>query len=273
MSSASEILRRRSNAEYAIQLLLEQLDIVNVIHYACESFNNPKAENSPRITVIAIKNMGSGQTDIFSIDMEAERANIPASEIRENLDDLECKMLCKFYDRVHMNKNYKWLHWNMRDATFGFNAIANRYKVLGKDPISIPDGQLCDLSQILVEIYGENYVGHSRMKTLLEFNGRMNSDFLTGEEEAAAFENGEYNRIRKSTQRKTHEFEIIAKKAREKSLKTENSLYSQYGWWLQTQIRIETVYAHWTFKLAVMVSVLYSIWNIAVFIFSALNNT
>ncbi len=273
MSSASEILRRRSKAEHLLGSLLEQPDTVNVIHYACESFNNPRGENSPHITVIAIRNIGSGQTVTFSLHHEAEQSNLPICKIKENLDELEQKMLGKFYDCVRMNWNNKWLHWNMRDSTYGFNAIANRFRILEKVPTEIPDALLFDLSEILVDIYGENYISHPRMKSLLKLNGRMNSDFLTGEEEAAAFENGEYNRIRQSTQRKTHEFEIIAKKAREKSLKTENSLYSQYRWWLQTQMLIETVYAHWTFKLAVMVSVLYSIWNIAVYIFTALKDT
>ncbi len=266
MSSANEILRRRSRAEFLLESLLEQPDIVNVIHYACESFNDPGSENSPRITVIAIRNMGSGQTVTFSLDHEAELANISVSKIKENLDELERKMLCKFYGHVSMNRNYKWLHWNMRDTTYGFNALANRYRVLGKEPTEIPDALLFDLSHILVDIYGENYVGHSRMKTLLELNGRMNRDFLTGEEEAEAFAKEEYSQISKSTQRKTHEFEIIANRAREKSLKTENSLYGQYGLWLKVQLIIESVHAHWLFKLFVVASVIYSSLNILTFL-------
>ena len=270
MSSASEILRRRSRAEYLLESLLEQPGTVSVIHYACESFNDPNSENSPRITVIAIRKMDSGQTDTFSLDHEAELASISASKIRENLDDLERKMLCKFYDHVRMSRSRKWLHWNMRDATYGFNAIANRYRVLGNEPAEIPDALMFDLSHILVDIYGENYVGHSRMKTLLELNGRKNRDFLTGAEEAKAFAQGEYSRISKSTQRKTHEFEIIANKAREKSLKTENSLYKQYGLWLRIQLVIEDVHSHWLFKLFVVASVIYSSLNILALLLNSL---
>ncbi len=271
MSSASEILRRRSRADFLLESLLEQPGTVNVIHYACENFENPAAEGSPRITVIAIRQMSSGQTVVFSLDHEAELANIPALKISEHLDDLERKMLCKFYDRVRMNKNYKWLHWNMRDATYGFNAIANRARVLGKEPTEIPDALLFDLSHILADIYGEKYVSHSRMKVLLKINGRMNKDFLTGGEEAEAFANGEYGRISKSTQRKTHEFEIIARKAREKSLKIEKSLYTQYGLWLSMQLFIEDVHSHWLFKLFVVMSVIYSSLNILALLLSPLH--
>ncbi len=179
-------------------------------------------------------------------------------------------MLCKFYEYVRMNRSCKWLHWNMRDTTYGFNAVANRYRILGKEPTEISDALLFDLSHILVDIYGENYVGHSRMKTLLELNGRMNRDFLTGAKEAEAFAQGKYNQISKSTQRKTHEFEIIAKKAREKSLKTENSLYGQYGLWLKVQLIIESVHAHWVFKLFVVASVIYSSLNILALLLSLL---
>ena len=269
MSSASEILRRRSKAEFLLESILEQPGLVNVIHYACESFNNPEAENSPRITVIAIRKMG-GQTETFSIDKEAEFANISAPEIRENLDELECKMLYRFYDHVRMDRNNKWLHWNMRDTTYGFNAIADRFRVLGKVPTQIPVALLFDLSQILVDIYGENYVGHPRMENLLELNGRMNTDFLTGQNEAEAFENGKYNQIRRSTQRKTHEFEVIAMKAGQKSLKTDNSLYRQYGLWIRMQLAIESVHSHWLFKLFVIASVIYSSGNILMLLINRL---
>lgn len=262
MSSASEILRRRSRAEFLLESLLEEPGTVNVIHYACESFNDPESENSPRITVIAIRNMGSRQTVTFSLDNEAELANVSVSEIKDNLDALERKMLCKFYGHVSTSRNCKWLHWNMRDTTYGFNALANRYRVLGKEPTEIPEPLLFDLSHILVDIYGENYVGHSRMKTLLDLNGRMNSDFLTGAEEANSFAKGQYSQISRSTQRKTHEFEVIARKVQEKSLKTENSLYSQYGLWLRIQLFIEDVHAHWLFKLLVVASVIYSSLNV-----------
>lgn len=270
MSSASEILRRRSKAEFLLESLLEQPGTVNVIHYACENFENPATEGSPRITVIAIRQMGSGQTVLFSLDHEAELARIPALKIRENLDELERKMLGKFYDHVRMNRNHRWLHWNMRDTTYGFNAIANRSRVLGKEPTEISDALLFDLSHILVDIYGENYVSHSRMKALLQINGRMNRDFLTGEEEASAFAKGKYGRISKSTQRKTHEFEIIARKAREKSLKTENSLYKQYGLSLRIQLLIEDVHSHWLFKLFVVASVIYSSLNILALLLNSL---
>lgn len=270
MSSASKILDLRNKARIQLTSLLEQPSIVNVIHYACENFNNLQADNSPRITVIAVRNFDSGQTKTFSLEHEAELQRILMSEISQNLDTLESGMLGKFYELVKNCENHKWLHWNMRDTTFGFNAIANRYKVLENSPISIPDGQLFDLSQILVEIYGENYISHLRMQNLFQLNGLMHSDFLTGAEEAEAFEKGEYSRISKSTQRKTHGFSNIVKKVQAKSLKTENSWHRQYGWLLRTQIFVEAVYANWIFKLVVMISVLYSICNILVLIYRVL---
>jgi len=38
---------------------------------------------------------------------------------------------------MESNKDKKWIHWNMRDVNFGFEAIVNRYKILGGKVIEI----------------------------------------------------------------------------------------------------------------------------------------
>ncbi len=246
-----------------LESLLEQPTIVNIIHYACEDIYNPSAENSPRISVIAIRKFESGQTETFSVHHEAELQHINKSGITQILDTLEKEMLSKFYNYVKTCENHKWLHWNMRDTTYGFNAIANRYSVLGGAPISIPVVQLFDLARILIDIYGENYAVHPRMENTFALNGLKNRDFLTGEQEAEAFANGEYGKISKSTQRKTGGFDSIVKNVRSNALETESGWLEQYDWWLRAQIHIEKVYVHWLFKLLVIASVLYSACGIA----------
>ena len=150
LSSANEILRRRSKARFLLESLLEQPGTVNVIHYACESFENPTTQGSPRITAIAIRRLQSAQTITYSLSGEAAEAKLSTGEIDDRLDELERRLLSKFYNYVEQNGNHNWLHWNMRDSTFGFNAIASRFSILGGTPIAIPDGQLFDLARSLV---------------------------------------------------------------------------------------------------------------------------
>lgn len=259
MSAANEILRRRERAMMKLELLLEQPSTVNVVHYACESFDSPNPETSPRISVIAVGTLDSVQTKTFSLDQEAELEQVTSADIASRLDDLERGMLCKFYNYVKLCENSRWLHWNMRDMTYGFNAIAHRYRVLEGEPVSIPDGLLFDLPKLLIDIFGERYASHTRMKTLFELNDLSHHDFLTGELEAKAYSEGQYKQISKSTQRKTAGFIAIAKKAQTGTLKTEIPWYKQYGLRVQSQLIIERVHSHWLFKLLVIASVFYSV--------------
>ncbi len=104
-----------------------------VIHYSCESFYDRADGSSPRITSIAVYNIGSGQTNSFSIHQKAEIKKYSRNDIEKHYEELEKLMLDDFYDFVKLHEKYNWLHWNMRDINYGFQAIAHRYKVLGGD--------------------------------------------------------------------------------------------------------------------------------------------
>src|SRR5699024_11168844 len=113
---------------------------------------------------------------------------------------IERKMLDDFFDFVVNHKDhYIWIHWKMRDNNFGFHAIEHRYKVLGGDPFVIPDSNKICLGNLIADRYTKDYAPHPRMKSLYELNGIDPKDFLTGKEEAKAFENKEYNKLSHST--------------------------------------------------------------------------
>jgi hypothetical protein len=57
----------------------------------------------------------------------AEINGLPAGKIDENYDKLEPQMLDEFYHFVEANRNCNWIHWNMRDENYGFEAIKRRY--------------------------------------------------------------------------------------------------------------------------------------------------
>lgn len=159
-----------------------------VIHYSCESFYDRDNPRSPRVTSIAVRNLDTGQTKSFSIHLVAERRGVLDS-IEQHYDALEKEMLEDFFQAVRERQHCWWLHWNMRDANYGFEALENRLKALGSNPVSVvPEDKRVDLSRMFVSLYGVGYIGHPRLENLMEKNAITAKDFLTGKQEADAFE-------------------------------------------------------------------------------------
>ena len=156
----TERLRRRKRAFRILEQLKENPNSVLTIHYSCESFYDRTNGASPRITSIAIRNWGSGQTYSFSIHQQAEREIKSIDELELHYDDLEKKMLKEYYQFSERHDQYLWLHWNMRDINYGFPALEHRSKVLGIDPYIIPEERRIDLARILVDLFGVKYIGH-----------------------------------------------------------------------------------------------------------------
>jgi hypothetical protein len=200
-----------------------------VIHYSCESFYDRPNGASPRITSIAVRTLASGQTFSFSIHQIAEQRRVPFGEIEEHYDTLERQMLDAFYGHVGSYKGMKYLHWNMRDINYGFAAIEHRYRVLGGDPITVDDDKKLDLARLLIDIYGVEYTGHPRLATLLAKNSIEPLDFLTGAQEAAAFENRNFVGLHQSTLRKVDVIANVAGRAHDRQLKTNTTWWEMHG--------------------------------------------
>ena len=220
MGQARARIQRRKKAREQLTTLFDRADQVLIVHYSCESFYDRPDGASPRITSIAIRNLDSGQTTSFSIHQMAERQNVPKEAIEQQYDALEKLMLDEFYEYVRLHGSHTWLHWNMRDINYGFQALAHRYRVLGGQPVDVHDSKLVDLSRLLYTMYGSSYIGHPRLQKLLEKNHIMHQDMLPGAEEAAAFERKEYVKLHQSTLRKVDIFETVAERAHHGFLKT-----------------------------------------------------
>ncbi len=228
-----------------------------VIHYSCESFYDRPDGSSPRITSIAVYNIGSGQTNSFSIHQKAEIKNYSSNDLEKYYEELEKLMLDDFYDFVKIHEKYNWIHWNMRDINYGFQAIAHRYKVLGGNPSEIDDSNRVDLSRLLIDIYGDNYISHPRLQRLMEKNQTTHRDFLTGAEEADAFKNKEYVKLHQSTLRKVNVIAKIAEKAENGSLKTNAVLKDIYG--IYPEAIGELLKEHWLASLISFLSAIVGI--------------
>lgn len=171
-----------------------------VIHYSCQSLYDDNDALSPRITSIAITHYATEQTVSFSTHSTAEELRIPRESVRDRFDEVERKLLQDFYAFIRDRRDKYWVHWNMRNLTFGFEHLEHRYRVLGgNDAPVIPVERRLNLNDILSDRYGGGYAKHPKMKSLMELNGGAHRHFLTGEEEVRAFQNNEFIRMHNST--------------------------------------------------------------------------
>ncbi|MEZ5991239.1 MAG: hypothetical protein R3E76_02670 [Planctomycetota bacterium] len=239
---ASRLEKHRS-AIKTVEKVAQERKHTLVIHYSCESFYDRPEGRSARITSIAVRNLESAVTHSFSIHKAAEVDKKTTTVADTDYDRLEKKMLKDFYDFVESHQNYIWLHWNMRDINYGFPALEHRYEVLGGKPKQIPEERLFDLARILVSWYGTGYAGHPRLTSLMKKNRITDRDFLSGAEEAGAFDKGEYVKLHQSTLRKVDVMANIFGRLEDGTLKTNSSWRDIYGGFLPMSLNF--VLNHW----------------------------
>lgn len=198
---------------------------VRVIHYSSESFDNRENGKSPRVTSIAIRRLDNGQTDSFSIHAVAEERGVDLAAIANDYDSLEKEMLERFYVYIATDREAEYLHWNMRDANYGFSALAHRLRVLHGAPGDVPGHKRHDLARILQDLYGTEYIAHPRLEQLTKKNEITSTRFLTGKQEAEAFDRGDYVALHQSTLRKVDIIADIADRA------NGNTLLTNSNWW------------------------------------------
>ncbi|MCD4727186.1 MAG: 3'-5' exonuclease [Pirellulales bacterium] len=254
MSEATIRLRRRKEAKACLAEITNNRDAVIIVHYSCQSFYNRPDGASPRITSIAVRDFASGQTISFSIHQVAECHHLSPDKITLQYDELEKEMLKEFYEYVEKHKNQKWVHWNMRDINYGFPALKHRFIVLGGKPSEIHGSQLFDLARILIDLYGVGYIGHPRLTNLIKLNSIGNLDLLPGEEEAKAFDNGEYVKLHQSTLRKVDILTNIVDRTADGTLKTLARKREIYG--SNFAYAMEKIKEQWLFTLLGLVVVI-----------------
>lgn len=242
-------LRRRKKLVTRLDELNEQAGSVLVIHYSCESFYNRDDGRTPRVTSIAVRNLASGQTDSFSIHQIAEEEKVAFESITEHYDDLEKKMLDRYFGFVRTHQHVTWMHWNMRDVNYGFAAIEHRYRVLGGEPMPIAEEHKFDLSRALVDLYGIDYIEHPRLDSLIKKNKITDKDFMSGEDEAAAFDNRQFVKLHQSTLRKVDTLANIFERSVNGLLKTNASWIEQHGY--TPKAAVEWFKEHWLITLII----------------------
>ena len=187
----------------------------------------------------------------------AERNAFSVDQIDQHYDRLERIMLDEFYEYVRSHATYKWLHWNMRDINYGFQALAHRYRVLEGNPVEIPEANLVDLARLIAAIYSVGYIGHPRLQRLVGKNNITTKDFLSGADEAQAFTEKEYVKLHLSTLRKVDILASIAERADNGSLKTNATWKDIYGSY--PEAIGDFLKEHWVISIIVFISAIASI--------------
>ena len=183
-----------------------------IIHYSCQSLYDDNDALSPRITSIAITHFATEQTISFSTHAIAEELKIERDDVKSKFDAIEMQLLKNFFNFVRDRRDKYWIHWNMRNLSYGFEHLEHRYRVLGgTDAPVIPVERRLNLNDLLADRYGSGYAAHPKMKSLMEMNGGIHRHFLDGQEEVAAFQNNEFIRMHNSTLAKVGFFYIVIK--------------------------------------------------------------
>ena len=231
---------RQKVARATLDEIFTHASNVWIIHYSCESFYDRPEGRSPRITSIALRKLDSAQTVSFSIHKIAEINRVPFNDIEKHYDCLEKEMLKEFYIHLKHFQQIRYVHWNMRDANYGFQAIEHRFRVLcanDSDLHVVDDKNKTDLARLVLDIYGIGYIGHPRLETLLEKNHISHLGFLTGAQEAKAFENKDFVALHQSTLRKVDVIANIAGRTHDRSLRTNTSWWKMHGGRVTTACR------------------------------------
>lgn len=192
-----------------------------IIHYSCQSLYDDNDGLSPRITSIVTMNLCNRQTISFATHSVAEELGIARDDVIARYDEIEKRMLEDFYKFANMNKDKKWLHWNMNNLTYGFEHIEHRYKKLTtlQAPILQVENRI-NIDSIFRSKYGDDYVPKPRMANLMDLNGGRHRHFLTGPEEVEAFKNLQFIKMHNSTLCKVNFFEEAIELCRRGKLKT-----------------------------------------------------
>lgn len=225
-------LNERTKGLEAIDKLKKTNGKTLIIHYSCESFFNLNGR-TPRVTSICVKNRGNNITKTFSIHLQAQFHKKDLCCLNDqDYDILEKSMLKDFSVFLKKHSTYNWVHWNMRNSSYGFEAISNRYRILGGHLKEIEDQFKYDLPEILGLLYTYNFEKHKPNGQLLNLSKRNNisdRDTLIGKDEAVSFENREYLKLHMSTCRKVEITDRILTLEEKKQLKVKVGAVRIYG--------------------------------------------
>jgi hypothetical protein len=171
------------------------------IHYSCELFKDC-TQHTPTISAIVVRDVTSGESHSFAAYLVAERLGISRDDLLDQFPTLEKELLRDFYAFVATRRDAIWLHWKLREARFGFQALAQRFAAHGGKPLVVPSDHQIHLAHLLKQKYGEDYIAHPRLPTLIRRNRLNDRGLLSDADSAKAWESKNWSALAASAQRK-----------------------------------------------------------------------
>src|SRR4029079_8515013 len=169
-------------AEGVLRAVQYQRVPVFTVHYACEDWMGVGSGQTPRVTAIAVHAIGNELSRLFSLALMAEREQIPAAELEAKAYVLERTLLEEFGCFLErMREKYPqtwWIHWAMRDTTFGWPLLGHRHRALLEGRLPVQEEQLVDFHAALVHEYGPDFAPRPRFLNLVKRNGLSSPELL-----------------------------------------------------------------------------------------------
>lgn len=248
-----------SNCGHFIRELKKAPENFYIIHYSCQSLYDDNEGLSPRITSIAVSHFATGQTVSFSTHAIAENLNVERDLVREQFNEIELRLLAEFYEFVRDRRDKYWIHWNMRNLTYGFEHLEHRYLTLGgNNQFVIPVERRINLNDMIKDRYGDTYVSNPKMQSLMELNGGLHRNYLTGLDEVEAFNRCEFIRMHSSTLCKVEFFGDVTRAMIRGKLRTKSK-----GWGVRLDRLFESRFAKCIGFFGAICTVLIVLWQLA----------
>ncbi|CUW06382.1 hypothetical protein PB1A_1207 [Leuconostoc inhae] len=189
-----------------------------LIHY---SSSNSQGNEYPSISSISLMKYDNKDRMQFSIAKYIQ--------LEKTVEDAEKRLLTSFWRYIErISENVTFIHWNMNSETFGFEAIANRTRILlGVKCDQSKHLKKIDLDDLLGQLYSDEYIQHPKMYKLYELNKMTIHDFAKGKQEAEWFNKEEWYKISKASSAKVSFIYETLRRAGRSQLTVENKFLNK----------------------------------------------
>lgn len=256
-------IRDRSIAIRNLKKLTEDPSKVLFIHYSqSKTFDDDEyGAISPVITSIVIKSLDEQIDMQFAIHLEADKAEIPKDQIQDSYRELEMRILKSYNEFVRRASNCLWVHWDMKNIHFGFEAIKHRFEKIGlPNYAEVSSSQKLNLRVLLEGMYGDNFVnGPDQMKSLLLCNSQNVNDprFLDKDVESLEFEKMNFDLVIQSVDTKVDFLRRATKKLSNKKLIVLNK--NEYAIFVDVVNHPVITFIGWTATVAGLILTVYAL--------------
>lgn len=195
-----------------------------IVYYSYATVPELEDDMSPMITTIVVKSLDGTICECYGLYLEADLIGVSRSEMKNIYPDLELSLLEKFMAFVRLHNSSYWLSWDMKDITFGFQALKHRYSKLtggcNTGYFEIPINKRRNLDVIFSEMYGEHYSTESdRLLDVMKYNGCNTQSYLNNNSESYEFNKCNYNSVLESVRIKVDSITILFNKLVSRKIK------------------------------------------------------